>query len=164
MLFGDDSSGMDINLHWQNVFYTVMLWKGSQVPQQEDAEEAVTKKAIKELEIFVSQVFYNFFLVISPFFSITSLCHFFSILFLPTTFTHTHTHDPRPLPTTHDPWHLATLVVLYQPLINVQAQPASFWWYLSKVVNIINNVSYMYVDYYLPVTSVTLYPFEAEDW
>ena len=38
------------------------------------------------------------------FFSITLLYHFFSILFLPTTFTHTHTHDPhpRPLPTTHN--------------------------------------------------------------
>ena len=34
---------------------------------------------------------------------------------------------------------------------------------LSKAVNIINNVSYMYVDYYLPVTSVTQTPFEAED-
>ena len=34
---------------------------------------------------------------------------FFLYLFLPTTFTHTHTHDPRPLPTTHDPRHLATL-------------------------------------------------------
>ena len=48
------------------------------------------------------------------FFSITLLYHFFSILFLPTTFTHTHTythtHDPPPLSTTHDPRHLATLV------------------------------------------------------
>ena len=53
------------------------------------------------------------------FFSIILLCHFFSIRFLPTTFTHTHTHDPRPtptthdlypLPTTHDPRHLVTLV------------------------------------------------------
>ena len=35
----------------------------------------------------------------------------FSLLFLPTTFTHTHTHDPRPLPTTHDPRHLATLYI-----------------------------------------------------
>ena len=43
------------------------------------------------------------------FFSITLLYHFFSMLFLPTTFTHTHTHDPRPLHTTHDPRHLATL-------------------------------------------------------
>ena len=37
-----------------------MLWKGSQVPrslgeyQEEKEEEAVTKKAIKELESFVS--------------------------------------------------------------------------------------------------------------
>ena len=58
----------------------------------------------------------------------------FSILFLPTTFTHTHdprptthdprptTHDPRPtthdlyprpLPTTHDPGHLATLLFTF---------------------------------------------------
>ena len=34
---------------------------------------------------------------------------FLEKVFLPTTFTHTHTHDPRPLPTTHDPRHLATL-------------------------------------------------------
>ena len=81
-----------------------MLWKGSQVPHEEDEEEAVTKKAIKELEIFVSQIFYNFFLFIS-FISITLLYHFFSILFLPTTFTHSHTHDqhPRPTTSTHDP-------------------------------------------------------------
>ena len=72
------------------IFYTVMLWKGSQVPQEEDEEEAVTKKAIKVLEIFVSQIFYNFF-------SIIFLYHFFLYFFLPTTFTHTHahTHDPR---------------------------------------------------------------------
>ena len=76
-----------------------MLWKGSKVPQEED-EEAVT---IKELEIFVSQIFYNFFLFIS-FFQLLYFITFFSILFLPTTFNHTHTytytHDPRP--TTHD--------------------------------------------------------------
>ena len=34
---------------------------------------------------------------------------FFHTFFLPTKFTHTHTHDPRPLPTTLDPRHLATL-------------------------------------------------------
>ena len=33
-----------------------------------------------------------------------------------------------------------------------------------KAVNIMNNVSYMYVDYYLPVMSVTQNNFEAEDW
>ena len=38
--------------------------------------------------------------------------HFFSTLFLPTTFTHTHTHDPHPRPTptpgTHDLYPLPT--------------------------------------------------------
>ena len=34
---------------------------------QEEDEEAVTKKAIRELEIFVSQIFHNFFLLISFF-------------------------------------------------------------------------------------------------
>ena len=34
-----------------------MLWNGSQVPQEEDEEEAVTQKAIKKLEIFVLQLF-----------------------------------------------------------------------------------------------------------
>ena len=54
--------------------------------------------------------FINFTSCFSFFVLITFLLyHFFSILFLPTTFTHTHTHDPRPLPTTHDPRHLATL-------------------------------------------------------
>ena len=65
--------------------------------------------AIKELEIFVSQIFLQHFSVYF-FFSITLLYHYFSILFLPTTFNHTHTHNPRPLPTTHDPRHLATLI------------------------------------------------------
>ena len=50
--------------------------------------------------------FYNFLL-----FNFLILI-FFGNFFLPTTFTHTHTHDPRPLPTTHDPRHLATLVFI----------------------------------------------------
>ena len=69
-----------------------MLWKGSQVPQEED-EEAVTKKAIKELEIFVSQIFYNFFLFIS-FFQLLYFIMFFSTLFF--------THNSYPRPTTQD--------------------------------------------------------------
>ena len=84
-----------------------MLWKGSQVPQEED-EEAVTKKAIKELEIFVSQIFYNFFLFIS-FFQLLYFIIFFLYFFLPTIFTHTHDPHPRPTTSTHDPQHLATL-------------------------------------------------------
>ena len=84
-----------------------MLWKGSQVPQEED-EEAVTKKAIKELEIFFSQIFYIFFLFIS-FFQLLYSGALTLWLILYTFFT--HTHDPRPLPTTHDPRHLATLII-----------------------------------------------------
>ena len=49
--------------------------------------------------------FYNFLLFI-----FLILIFFWKTFFLPTTFTHTHTHDPRPLPTTHDPRHLATLL------------------------------------------------------
>ena len=57
--------------------------------EQEEDEEAMTKKASKELEIFVSQIFYNFFLFIYLFFfQLRYFYHFFSILFLPTTFTH----------------------------------------------------------------------------
>ena len=75
-----------------------MLWKGSQVQQEED-EEAVTKKAIKESEIFVSQIFYSFFLFVS----------FFQLLYFITFFLYFFTHDicphphPRPTTFTHDP-------------------------------------------------------------
>ena len=72
------------------IFYTVMLWKGSQVPQEEDEEEAVTKKAIKVLEIFVSQIFYNFFQL------------FYFITFFYTFFYQRHLPTPTPTPTTHD--------------------------------------------------------------
>ena len=75
-----------------------MLWKGSQVPQEED-EEAVTKKAIKESEIFFSQIFYNFFQFIS----------FFQLLYFITYILYFFTHDiyphphPRPMTSTHHP-------------------------------------------------------------
>ena len=82
-----------------------MLWKGSQVPQEED-EETVTKKTIKELEIFVSQIFYTFFLFIS-FFQLLYVTTFFLYFFYPRHLPTPTTHDPRP--TTHDPRHLATL-------------------------------------------------------
>ena len=41
---------------------------------------------------------------------------FLEDIFLHTTFTHTHihTHDRRPLPTTHDPRHLATYTLLME--------------------------------------------------
>ena len=90
-----------INLHRQNVFYTVMLWKGSQVPQElggrrrshdEKGNQGVGRfRFTNILEIF--SIYF--------FFSITLLYHFFLYFFdtpyLPTPTT----HDPRP--TTHDP-------------------------------------------------------------
>ena len=54
---------------------------------------------------FINILQLNFFYLF--FFNCFTLS-FFSIPFLPTKFT--HTHDPRPLPTTHAPRHLATLV------------------------------------------------------
>ena len=58
-------------------------------------------KGLSRSRRFSFHNFYNFFLFFFQDFTLS----FFSILFLPTTFT--HTHDPRP--TTHDPRHLATL-------------------------------------------------------
>ena len=92
-----------IHLHRQNVFYTVMLRKGSQVPQElrgwRRSKDEKGNQGVGGFRLTnILQLFSIYF-----FFSITLLYHFFSILFLPTTFTHTHTHDPhpRPLPTTH---------------------------------------------------------------
>ena len=57
---------------------------------------------------FYLSLFFNYF-------TFTLFPYFFS----PTTFTHTHTHththtyDPRSLPTTHDPRHLATLAIFW---------------------------------------------------
>ena len=66
--------------------------------------------AIKELEIFVSQIFYNFFLFISFFqllYFITIFLYFFYPRHLTTPTPTTHDLD---LPTTHYPPHLATLI------------------------------------------------------
>ena len=68
-------------------------------------------RSIKELEIFVSQTFYNFFLFIS-FFQLLYF-HTFSILFFThDIYPHPHPH-PRPTLSTHDPRHLATLVIFW---------------------------------------------------
>ena len=72
--------------------------------------------------INISQLFSTYF-----FFSITSYYIIFSILFLPTTFTHTHTHDPRPLHTTYDPRHLATLAKPNQVARASRASKCNLW-------------------------------------
>ena len=103
-LFRGDSSGMDKSSS-AIVFYTVMLRKGSQVPQElRGRSRSKDEKGNQGVGGFVSQIFYHFFLSISFFFDYFTLSFCF-YTFLPTTFTHTHTHDPQPRPTTstHDP-------------------------------------------------------------
>ena len=55
---------------------------------------------------------------------LVSICFFFYIRFSLLSFTHTHTHDPRPLPTTHDPRHLALL----QDREDSSETPRCLWW------------------------------------
>ena len=94
-LFRGDRSGMDKSSSATCLLYIDVV-KVDPSPtwlrkyQEEDEEEAV-KRAIKDSEIFVSEIFHNFFL---QFFSITLLYHFFHTFF-PTT----STHDPRRLAT-----------------------------------------------------------------
>ena len=94
-LFRGDSSGMDKSSSAKYLLYSDVV-KGE--PQEED-EEAETKKAIKELEIFVSQIFYNFFLFVSFFFSITLSLFFYTF------FTHDIYPHPHPRPTTFSYTH-----------------------------------------------------------
>ena len=81
--------------------------------------------------INISQLFSTYF-----FFSITSYYIIFSILFLPTTFTHTHTHDPRPLHTTYDPRHLATLAKPNQVARARRASKCNLW-FLKKFIRVL---------------------------
>ena len=68
-------------------------------------------RSIKELEIFVSQIFYNFFLFISLFFNYFTLSLFFYTVFTHDIYPHPHPHPhPRPTTSAHDPRHLATLL------------------------------------------------------
>ena len=101
-----------INRHRQQVSLYSDVVKGEVPRGQGKIRKTTTKKPWKgksRSRRFSFHNYYNFFIIF--FFSITLLYHFFSLLFLPTTFTHTHTHtyDPRPLPTTHDQRHLDTL-------------------------------------------------------
>ena len=100
-----------INLHRQHVFFTVMLWKRSQVPRSLGNIRKRTKKRpwrkrqSRRLRFSFHKYFttsFYLFLFFNNFFSLS----FFSIRFLPTTFT--HTHDPWPTPTTHDLYPLPT--------------------------------------------------------
>ena len=110
-LFRGDSSGMDKSSSAKCLLYSDVV-KGEPSPTGRGRRSRDEKgnQGVGDIRFTnILQLFSIYF-----FFSITLLYHFFSILFLPTTFTHTHTythtHDPPPLSTTHDPRHLATLV------------------------------------------------------
>ena len=81
-----------INLHRQNVFYTVMLPSptGTARTKKKQRRKRQSRSWRFSFHKHFTAVFYLF-----PFFNYFTLS-FFSILFLPTTLTHTHTHDPRP--------------------------------------------------------------------
>ena len=151
--FRVDSLGIDKS-SWQNVSYTVMLWKGSQVPQGDDEEAVTINQGIGDIRFTnILKLFSIYF-----FFSITLLSHFFYTFFhprhlpTPTPTPTPTTHALYPRPTTHDPRHLATLVTFWG-LISIAtlrlrchdliyrclcANPTLFW-------NKINRMhSYMY--------------------
>ena len=86
--------------------------------------------------------FYNFLL-----FSFVITIIFLKTVFFPTTITHTHTHDPhprptptththdsRPLPTTHDPRHLATLQINVQGKCAARAKFFFFFWLIRPII------------------------------
>ena len=58
------------------------------------------------------KTFFYLFLFFN-YFTFTLFLYFFSPTTFTHTHTHTHTHDPRSLPTTHDPRHLAILVIFW---------------------------------------------------
>ena len=96
-LFRGDSSGMDKSSSAKCLLYSDVV-KGEPSPTGRGRRSRDEKgnQGVGDIRFTnILQLFSIYF-----FFSITLLYHFFSILFLPTTFTHTHTHDPRPLPTT----------------------------------------------------------------
>ena len=86
-----------------------------QVPQEEDEEEAVTKKAIKELEIFISQIFYSF-LYLFIFFNYFTLSLFFFTFFTHDIYPHPH---PRPTTSTHDPRPKTFSYTLYNFVLHI---------------------------------------------
>ena len=103
-----------INLHWQHLFYTLMLWKGSQVPcslgniSKRTKKKPWRKRQSRSWRFSFYKYFTTFFLFIS-FFQLVYFIFFLKYFFLPTPTTHdprprptTSTHDLYPLPTTRD--------------------------------------------------------------
>ena len=101
-LFRGDSSGMDKSSSAKCLLYSDVV-NGEPSPTGRGRRSRQSRSWRFSLHKYFTTFFYLFL-----FFNYFTLS-LFSILFLPTTFSHTHTHHPRPLPTTHDPRHLATL-------------------------------------------------------
>ena len=97
---GDRSAGM-INLHWQHVFYTVMLWKGKYHVAKEKSGRWQRRSREKGNQGVGDFRFVNFTICFSFFVSISLLYHFFLFFFYPR-------HSPTPTPTTHDLYPLPT--------------------------------------------------------
>ena len=74
-----------------------MLWKGKSHVAKEKSGRGRRRsrekgnQGVGDFRSIISTIFFFNYFTLS----------LFSILCLPTIFTHTHTHDPRPLPTTH---------------------------------------------------------------
>ena len=102
-----------------------MLWKGSQVPRssgniigrerRRGRDEKGNQGAWDFRFINILQVVSIYFFI--SFFNYFTLSFFFYTFFAHDIYPHphpqpaTHTNDPRPLPTTHDQRHLATLLL-----------------------------------------------------
>ena len=100
-LFRGDSSGMDKSSSAKCLLYSDVV-KGEPSSTGRGRRRSRDEKANQGVGDFRFTNILQLFSFL--FFSITLLYHLFSILFLPTTFTHTHTHthDLYPRPTTHD--------------------------------------------------------------
>ena len=99
--------------------YTVMVWKGIQVPRGNIGKTTKKKRWRKRQSRSCRFSFHKHFTIFFHLLLLFLYFIFFSTLFLPTKFTHTHTHtqDPHPRPTTstHYPRLLATLVLVGRP-------------------------------------------------
>ena len=117
-LFRGDSSGMDKSSSAKCLLYSdacergakshvakKIPWRGLRRSRDEKGNQGVRDFRFSNiLQLFSIYFFQLLYFII--FFSILFFTH---DIYTHPTHTHTHTHDPRPLPTTHDSRHLATL-------------------------------------------------------
>ena len=123
-LFRSHSKGVDKSSSSKCLLYSDVV-KGKRSPTGRGRRNRNEKDNQGVGDIRFTNILYLFSIYF--FFSVTLRYHFFSILFLPTTFTHTHTHDPRP--TTHDP---RPTTFSYTQLQLIHFNGGTYWcWYLQ---------------------------------